>query len=89
MTGWTRRSVGAAGLGLAAAPSVGAAAVADPLSGERLWADVVNYAMFGDHRTGTAGDLPATCWPPACWTTSWWRPAMRCSASGSTSRFSI
>jgi hypothetical protein len=60
MAGWTRRSVGAAGLGLAAAPSVGAAAVADPLSSERLWVDVVNYAMFGDHRTGTAGDLLAT-----------------------------
>jgi hypothetical protein len=58
--GWTRRGVGAAGLSLAAAPALSSPAAADPLSGKALYADVIRYAAFGDHRTGTAGDLLAT-----------------------------
>ena len=58
--GWTRRGLGAAGLGLAAGPAIASAAAADPLSGAALYADVIRYATFGDHRTGTAGDSLAT-----------------------------
>lgn len=59
---WTRRAVGAAGVGLVAAAAMSAKAAADPLSGAALYADVRTYAGFGDHRTGTTGDAAVTAW---------------------------
>ena len=34
----------------------------DPLSGPALYADVVTYAGFGDHRTGTPAEAATTDW---------------------------
>jgi hypothetical protein len=34
----------------------------DYLSGQALYDDVIRYASFGDHRTGTAGERAATRW---------------------------
>lgn len=60
---WTRRAVGLAGFGAAAAGSMkGAIAATDPLSGAALYADVVRYDALGEHRTGTAGDRATSDW---------------------------
>jgi len=34
----------------------------DPLSGERLYKDVVHYVSLGEHRTGTKVDLATSAW---------------------------
>lgn len=59
MAAWTRRGMGAAGLAMAATPALSAAG-ADPLDGTALYAEVTRYALWGDHRTGSAGDMVAT-----------------------------
>ncbi|MDB5475817.1 MAG: hypothetical protein JWP49_1328 [Phenylobacterium sp.] len=58
---WTRRGAALAGLGAAALP-MSARAAGDPLSGAALYGDVVRYDGFGEHRTGTPGDLATSGW---------------------------
>lgn len=41
---------------------VGAAILANPLSGEALYADVERYAAFGIHQTGSEGDIATAEW---------------------------
>jgi len=57
-----RRSLIAAGMLAGARPAWAARSAPDPLSGQALYRDVVRYAEFGDHRTGTAGDNATTEW---------------------------
>lgn len=57
----TRRHLLAAGaLSVASAPA--AAQTSDPLRGAALYADVVRYAAFGDHRTATEPDHQTSRW---------------------------
>jgi len=60
-----RAATGAAAIGFAVlgvGPSFAESAGADPLSGERLYADVVKYSSFGDHRTATEADVNTSKW---------------------------
>ncbi|THD77091.1 MAG: hypothetical protein E7812_14130 [Phenylobacterium sp.] len=59
---WTRRAAGLAALGALGGAAVSARAAGDPMSGAALYADVVRYDGFGEHRTGTPGDLAASDW---------------------------
>jgi hypothetical protein len=57
----TRRQLLAAGA-IAAGAAPAQAQPADPLRGEALYADVVRYAAFGDHRTGSESDHATSRW---------------------------
>jgi hypothetical protein len=60
--GWTRRGLGAVGLGALAGRALAKEPLMDPLAGPALYADVKAYAALGEHRTGTAGDRAAAAW---------------------------
>lgn len=57
----TRRHLFAAGA-LAVGAGSARAQTFDPLQGEALFADVVRYAAFGDHRTATEADHRTSRW---------------------------
>lgn len=56
---WAGALTGAAYLGSATAEGE---AGEDPLSGKRLYKDVVHYTSLGEHRTGTKVDLETSAW---------------------------
>lgn len=62
-----REFIRIAGLSLAAslivrAPASSEETTLDPLGGDRLYADVVEYCALGDHRTATACDFKTSQW---------------------------